>query len=245
MLFFCAVTYALLSKKRMQLRWHLHVHHYFMSGILLPFFISTSGASAWRWCALVCGGVCMGVLVEGAARWSFAPLWYAQLKADAASDDSGNPRDSSLWDDLPPEGMRRYSTSVSSVSSLGSQDTEMESVIEEGEEGEEEEEDDDEETKVAVVVEQEPSPAASTDAPAKQRGVSANMKYPEDMVSSRGSNFEAGNPIHAQAEAQAEAQVATEAGSARVINPVMRQQSALVQKKGSGASSGAKSVAHL
>jgi hypothetical protein len=133
------LTHVLMRSSR-KLRWHLHLHHYFFSGILLPFFLCTSGSSFWRWGALSCAGICMGVMVEGSTRWSFAPLWYGELRVQ---DEAAPPPEVS-----PQLREPRFSANdfgALSIESATSMDSSMDSVIEEGEDEDEDEEDEEDE----------------------------------------------------------------------------------------------------
>jgi hypothetical protein len=73
-------TKALLAKRRLDIKWHIHVHHYIVTGLVVPLLLSVQGANQYsRGVHLFLTGICLGIFVEGGTRWSFAPLWYAKV----------------------------------------------------------------------------------------------------------------------------------------------------------------------
>lgn len=79
----CAFTYKIHS------RFRLHFHHYFAGAVLV--LLSAAGTSASCACAdclavareyafftAAISGIGLGLFVEGAARWSCAPMWHGE-----------------------------------------------------------------------------------------------------------------------------------------------------------------------
>lgn len=75
-----------ISSTRSQ-RYYLHFHHWFAGIVLLPFCVS----NYTNW-SMVVVGISLSQFVEGAARWSCAPLWHAYPPAavDASSTSMGS-----------------------------------------------------------------------------------------------------------------------------------------------------------
>jgi hypothetical protein len=75
----------------------------------------------------------MGVMVEGSSRWSFAPLWYGELRVQDEPAPEANPQ-------LRPPRFSENDFGASSCESTASMSmSELGSVLEEGDEEEEEE----------------------------------------------------------------------------------------------------------